>query len=59
MGKPDDHVQYKLDETGEICIKGDCVMLGYYMATEASAGVIDADGRPHTGDLAQKDEEGF
>ena len=26
VGKPDDHVQYKLDETGEICIKGDCVM---------------------------------
>ena len=21
VGKPDDHVQYKLDETGEICIK--------------------------------------
>ena len=59
VGKPDDHVQYKLDETGEICIKGDCVMLGYYKDPEATAEVIDADGWFHTGDLARVDEEGF
>ncbi len=59
MGKPDDHVQYKLDEAGEICIKGDCVMLGYYKDPEATAEVIDADGWFHTGDLARMDEEGF
>ena len=59
VGKPDDHVQYKLDETGEICIKGDCVMLGYYKDPEATAEVIDADGWFHTGDLARMDEEGF
>ena len=59
VGKPDDHVQYKLDETGEICIKGDCVMLGYYKDPEATAEVIDADGWFHTGDLARMDEDGF
>ena len=59
VGKPDGHVQYKLDETGEICIKGDCVMLGYYKDPEATAEVIDADGWFHTGDLARMDEEGF
>ena len=59
VGKPDDHVQYKLDETGEICIKGDCVMLGYYKDPEATAEIIDADGWFHTGDLARMDEEGF
>ena len=59
VGKPDDHVQYKLDETREICIKGDCVMLGYYKDPEATAEVIDADGWFHTGDLARMDEEGF
>ena len=59
VGKPDDHVQYKLDETGEICIKGDCVMLGYYKDPEATEEVIAADGWFHTGDLARMDEEGF
>ena len=59
VGKPDDHVQYKLDETGEICIKGDCVMLGYYKDPEATAEVVDADGWLHTGDLARADEEGY
>ena len=59
VGKPDDHVQYKLDETGEICIRGGCVMLGYYKDPEATAEVIDADGWFHTGDLARMDEEGY
>ena len=59
VGKPDDHVQYKLDEAGEICIRGGCVMLGYYKDPEATAEVIDADGWFHTGDLARMDEEGY
>ncbi len=57
--KPDDYVEYKLDETGEICIRGGCVMLGYYKDPEATAEVIDADGWFHTGDLARMDEEGY
>ena len=59
VGKPDDHAEYKLDETGEICIRGGCVMLGYYKDPEATAEVLDADGWFHTGDLARMDEEGF
>jgi len=59
VGKPDDHVQYKLDETGEICIKGDCVMLGYYKDPEATAEVLDADGWFHTGDLAVMQPDGY
>ena len=57
--KPDDYVEYKLDETGEICIRGGCVMLGYYKDPEATAEVIDADGWFHTGDLARMDEDGY
>ena len=59
VGKPDDHAEYKLDETGEICIRGGCVMLGYYKDPGATAEVLDADGWFHTGDQARMDEEGF
>lgn len=59
LGKPDDHCEYKLDETGEICIRGDSVMLGYYKDPEATAEVIDAEGWFHTGDLARMDEDGY
>ena len=59
VGKPDDHCEYKLDETGEICIRGGCVMLGYYKDPEATAEVIDAEGWFHTGDLGRMDEDGY
>ena len=58
VGKPDDHVQYKLDETGEICIKGDCVMLGYYKNEKDTHAVLDPDGWLHTGDMGTVDPDG-
>lgn len=59
IGKPDNHCEYRIDETGELCIRGGCVMLGYYKDSEATAEIIDADGWLHTGDLAREDEDGY
>ena len=58
-GKPDDHCEYKIAEDGELCIRGGCVMLGYYKDPEGTAEVVDAEGWFHTGDLARVDEDGF
>lgn len=43
---------------GEICVKGDMVMLGYYNNPEETEKVIDKDGFFHTGDLGYVDKKG-
>ncbi len=45
-------------EEGEICVRGENIMLGYYKNTEATAMILDNEGWLHTGDLGKIDSEG-
>ncbi len=47
------------DERGEIELRGDNVMLGYYKSPEATAAALRADGWLATGDLGYRDADGY
>ena len=49
----------RVGSNGEILIKGDEMMLGYYKDPEATAAKIDKDGWLHTGDKGHLDEDGY
>ena len=58
VGHVDLSCEYKLDD-GELCMRGDPIMLGYYKDPEATAEVIDKEGWFHTGDIARVEEDGY
>lgn len=64
-GKAVDTLEIKIDsakpqqEVGEILMRGENVMVGYYKNKEATDQAIDKDGWLHSGDLGIIDEEGF
>jgi fatty-acyl-CoA synthase len=46
-------------QAGELAVRGEGVMLGYYKAPELTAAVKDAEGWLYTGDIARIDEKGY
>ena len=64
IGKKMPSVDVKIENpdeagVGELLVKGDSVMLGYYENEEANGEVFDNNGWFHTGDLARIDKDGY
>lgn len=58
-GKPIKGVDVKIAKDGEVLIKGDTVMKGYYNKPDLTAETIDKDGWLHTGDIGHLDEDKY
>jgi long-chain acyl-CoA synthetase len=59
VGRPLPSVTVRIDDDGEILVKGDLVFKGYWRNDDATAEVIDSTGWFHTGDLGALDEDGY
>jgi long-chain acyl-CoA synthetase len=58
VGPPINGVKVKLEDDGEICVAGPCVMEGYYKRPDLTAETV-IDGWLHTGDIGVFEEKKF
>lgn len=59
IGQPIESVQIRVAADGELLVRSDNVMRGYYKNPEATARALDSEGWLHTGDKGSIDADGF
>ncbi len=59
VGKPLPGVTVKLDQDGELLVKGENIFTGYWKLEEETAAVFTSNGFYRTGDIGKIDEDGF
>ncbi|MGI5351314.1 AMP-dependent synthetase/ligase [Streptomyces sp. CA-250714] len=59
VGKPLAGCEVRIAEDGEVLARGPMVFPGYHANEAATAEILDAEGRLHTGDLGALDEDGY